>query len=305
MRDHPLTPMTDANLVRVLARQSQFPVGLVAFDDVERGSAAMRARFAALEQRGHRVAIVDAVLDRHLDAIGCACQDFPLVTGGAALGGALARAALRARTPVETPPASPRSGLVAVLSGSGSAATLAQVRRLAASVAHRSIDPVALARDAGALPSIVEWAQQHVRRGPVLMYSTALPRGRSERSAQARPRPGRRRARAGLRCIGSSAGRTGRSPVHRGGRRDIGRRAPRARYQTACLWRGDRSWCAVDAQSRSKGISPRVEVRKFRWSGFLHQGAGRDDGRSGTRGAGAPWPFAVRARIQLWHIGQS
>jgi uncharacterized protein YgbK (DUF1537 family) len=175
MRDHPLTPMTDANLVRVLARQSPFPVGLVPLNDVEAGSAAMRERFAALERGGHQVAIVDAVLDRHVDAIGCACRDFPLVTGGAALGGALARAAITARTPVDTAAAPVRSGPVAVLSGSGSAATLEQVRRLAANVPHRLIDPLMLARDGAILPALIEWAGQHVGRGPVLLYSTAPP----------------------------------------------------------------------------------------------------------------------------------
>ncbi len=175
MRDHPLTPMTDANLVRVLAKQSPFPVGLVVLDDVEAGSAAMQERFAALQLGGHRVAIVDAVLDRHIDAIGCACRDFPLVTGGAALGGALARAAITARVPAGPEAAPVRSGPVAVLSGSGSAATLAQVRRLAADVPHRSIDPLALARDGAILPALIDWAAEHVRRGPVLLYSTAPP----------------------------------------------------------------------------------------------------------------------------------
>ena len=175
MRDHPLTPMTDANLVRVLTRQSAFRVGLVPLDDVEKGSAAMRERFAALERGGQRVAIVDAVLDRHVDAIGCACRDFPLVTGGAALGGALARAAITARNQAETPVASAPSGPAVVLSGSGSAATLAQVRRLAADVPHRSIDPLALARDSAMLPELVDWARQHSARRPVLIYSTAPP----------------------------------------------------------------------------------------------------------------------------------
>jgi uncharacterized protein YgbK (DUF1537 family) len=175
MRDHPLTPMTDANLVRVLERQSPFTVGLVSLDAVEAGSTAMRERFAALEQGSHRVAIVDAVLDRHVDAIGCACRDFPLVTGGAALGGALARASITAPAMVDTAAAPARSGPVAVLSGSGSAATLAQVQRLAADVPHRSIDPLALARDGALLPALIGWAGEQVRRGPVLMYSTAPP----------------------------------------------------------------------------------------------------------------------------------
>jgi uncharacterized protein YgbK (DUF1537 family) len=135
----------------------------------------MRARFAALERGGHRVAIVDAVLDRHVDAIGSACRDFPLVTGGAALGGALARAAITARVPADAEVVPSRSGPVAVLSGSGSAATLAQVRRLAADVPHRLIDPLALARDGASLPALIEWAREHAGRGPVLLYSTAPP----------------------------------------------------------------------------------------------------------------------------------
>ena len=175
MRDHPLTPMTDANLVRVLERQSPFTVGLVRLEDVEAGSAVMRARFAALERGGHRVAIVDAVLDRHVDAIGSACRDFPLVTGGAALGGALARAAITVRVPADAEVATVRSGPVAVLSGSGSAATLEQVRRLAADVPHQLIDPLALARDGASLPALIAWAGEHARRGSVLLYSTAPP----------------------------------------------------------------------------------------------------------------------------------
>jgi uncharacterized protein YgbK (DUF1537 family) len=175
MRDHPLTPMTDANLVRLLARQSTFPVGLVPLDDVEKGDGAMRERFAELKRSGNRVAIVDAVLDRHVDAIGCACRDFPLVTGGAALGGGLARAAITARAQAEMPTAPASSGPAVVLSGSGSSVTLAQVRRLAADVPHRSIDPLALARDGALLPALVDWAVRHVGRGPVLIYSTAPP----------------------------------------------------------------------------------------------------------------------------------
>jgi uncharacterized protein YgbK (DUF1537 family) len=175
MRDHPLTPMTDANLVRVLGRQSPFQVGLVTVGDVDLGETAMQERFAALERSSHRVAIVDAVFDRHVEAIGCACRDFSLATGGAALGGALARAAITARIPATRQRASAPSEPVVVLSGSVSAATLEQVRRLAAEVPHQSIDPLALARDGAILPALVDWVRQHVRRGPVLLYSTASP----------------------------------------------------------------------------------------------------------------------------------
>jgi uncharacterized protein YgbK (DUF1537 family) len=175
MRHHPLTPMTDANLVNVLARQSAMSVGLVALDDVETGTAAIHDRFRTLADGGKQVAVIDAVLDRHIDTIASACADFPLVTGGAALGGALARAAIRTRVPFEQMPVPLPSGPVAVLSGSGSAATLAQVQRLAQRVPHRSIDPVALARTEGTLAELLDWACHQARLGPVLIYSTAAP----------------------------------------------------------------------------------------------------------------------------------
>jgi len=92
MRNHPLTPMTDANLVRVLAAQTAGKVGLVPYADVEAGADAVRARLAALGAAGCRHAIVDAVSDLHLVVAGAACVDLPLATGGSGLALGLARA---------------------------------------------------------------------------------------------------------------------------------------------------------------------------------------------------------------------
>src|SRR5688500_2239993 len=91
MRDHPLTPMTDADLVRVLGRQSANRVGLIALATVEAGSAAVMDRCLALAADGIRIAIADAVVDRHLDILGAAFKDLPLVTGAAGLGRSVAR----------------------------------------------------------------------------------------------------------------------------------------------------------------------------------------------------------------------
>src|SRR6201996_44293 len=82
MEHHPLTPMTDANLVRVLSRQTDGTVGLVPFATVEQGGAAIRAAMTALQEQGHRYAIVDAVSDPHLIAIGEAAEQHALITGG-------------------------------------------------------------------------------------------------------------------------------------------------------------------------------------------------------------------------------
>src|ERR1700737_1210108 len=85
MRDHPLTPMRDPSLVRVLQRQSRGRVGLVPVATVTRGPEAIRAAFAELRQQGFRHTIVDAIEDRHLEAIGAAAPDFELITGGSGI----------------------------------------------------------------------------------------------------------------------------------------------------------------------------------------------------------------------------
>src|SRR5947209_12398056 len=78
MKDHPLTPMRDPSLVRVLQRQSRGKVGLVPQATVAKGPAAIRDAFAELRRAGYRHAIVDAIEDRHLEMIGAAAADFAL-----------------------------------------------------------------------------------------------------------------------------------------------------------------------------------------------------------------------------------
>jgi uncharacterized protein YgbK (DUF1537 family) len=175
MRDHPLTPMTDADLVRVLARQSTHPVGLVPLPTVEEGVAAVRARCESLAAEGRRLIVADAVLDRHLDTLGAAVEDLPFVTGAAGLGRSLAR---RMRPSVPDPGRRAAASMTqprVVLSGSCSAATNAQVERASRVVPARALDPLAIAGSGRALDALLEWAGAEVRRGDVLIYSTAEP----------------------------------------------------------------------------------------------------------------------------------
>jgi uncharacterized protein YgbK (DUF1537 family) len=73
MRYHPLNPMTDALLTRILQRQCRGKIGLIAFDVVTRGVDAIRARIAQLRGEGVRIAIADAITDQHLLDLGAAC----------------------------------------------------------------------------------------------------------------------------------------------------------------------------------------------------------------------------------------
>jgi uncharacterized protein YgbK (DUF1537 family) len=158
MEKHPLTPMTDANLVRVLGRQTTGTVGLVPFATVERGANAIRDTMTALKEQGRRYAIVDAVSDTHLHAIGQAAAQHPLLTGGSGVAIGLPQNFRNTGLLAEQsdPGALPdAAGHAAVLAGSCSRATLFQI---ATAKAHTQV----LELDALATPDAVTLAQQAV-----------------------------------------------------------------------------------------------------------------------------------------------
>ncbi|WP_236449640.1 3-oxo-tetronate kinase, partial [Pseudomonas syringae] len=85
MQNHPLTPMTDANLVRVLQAQTRHKVGLLRYDSIAQGVEGVRNRIAELRAEGVSMAIADALSDADLYTLGEACADLPLLTGGSGL----------------------------------------------------------------------------------------------------------------------------------------------------------------------------------------------------------------------------
>jgi 3-dehydrotetronate 4-kinase len=147
MREHPLTPMTDANLVRVLQAQTTSKVGLLRYDSVARDAKAVRSAFALLKAQGVRMAVVDALDEVDLRTIGEACEDMPLVTAGSGIGLGLALQA-QARGLLEHSARATQmpscSGLSAVVSGSCSTATNAQVAHWK-SLGHAAMQVDALA----------------------------------------------------------------------------------------------------------------------------------------------------------------
>jgi uncharacterized protein YgbK (DUF1537 family) len=178
MRHHPLTPMTDANLVRVLQQQVERKVGLVDHATVSGGAAAIRARCAALREQGHGFAVVDALSNADLDAIGAACADLPLVTGGSGIALGLPdnfrrRGLLASNAVADALPQT--GGLRAVISGSCSVATQRQVAVMRASFPSFNVDPIRLARGEDVVSAALDWAGSRIGREPVLVYATATP----------------------------------------------------------------------------------------------------------------------------------
>ena len=179
MQHHPLTPMTDANLVRVLGRQTDGGVGLVPYHVVRQGADAIGDAMARIRDAGLRFAIVDALTDEHLVAIGRACRDLLLITGGSGVAMGLpanyrAQGLVPQRDDAASLPAS--GGYGAILAGSCSGATLAQIEHFEqGGLASLKLDPLRLAAGEDAVAAAVEWAVSRLGNEPVLIYSSAAP----------------------------------------------------------------------------------------------------------------------------------
>ncbi len=178
MENHPLTPMRDANLVRVLSRQAAGTVGLVPFAAVDQGAVAIRRAMTALKEGGRRFAIVDALTEAHLVAIGEAAAAHALVTGGSGvamgLPGNFRRAGkLPEEGDVARLPEVP--GAAAVLAGSCSRATLLQVGTARAHVPVLELDPLTTPDAAALARQALAWAEGKLGSDPVVIAASAPP----------------------------------------------------------------------------------------------------------------------------------
>jgi len=177
MRDHPLTPMTDANLVRWLQAQTSLPVGLLRHDAVAAGVDSVASRIAALRASGVRIAVADAIDNDDLRTLGAACADLPLwIAGsGVALGLPAAYATRGWVRPDARAAALPAvGGHAAVLSGSCSTATNAQVQHwLQAGRPAFRIDALQLAAGVPLAEQALAWSAPLLATQAVLVYATA------------------------------------------------------------------------------------------------------------------------------------
>ena len=188
MRDHPLTPMTDANLVRVMQAQTKRRVGLVNYATVSKGADAIKAAFQNLQDQGYGVAVVDAISNTDLMAMGAALAGMPLVTAGSGVAIGLPqnwRATGQLAPSDHADQRPPPSGYQAVISGSCSVATNQQVAVWRdAGLPALAIDPLGLANGTTTADAAADWARQHLPKGPVLVYATAAPEAVREIQAQ-------------------------------------------------------------------------------------------------------------------------
>lgn len=180
LKDHPLNPMHDANLVRVLGRQSSGTVGLVGLATVSDGPEAVKARLDTLRATGVTAAIADAIFERDLETLGTVALQTWVSTGASGLGLGLARALVRSgqvplRTGATADAIRPVGGLAAIVAGSCSRATLQQLAIAEQSMPVLRLDPERLLAGSQEINAAISWAGDRISAGPVVIAASATP----------------------------------------------------------------------------------------------------------------------------------
>jgi uncharacterized protein YgbK (DUF1537 family) len=179
LKDHPLNPMHDSNLVRVLARQSKTKVGLVDLATVVRGPEAVRACLDDLSGKGVGAAIVDAVFDLDLETIGSVALGHRLSVGASGVGLGLARALVASgrgqKDTLSRALEAPVGGPAACLAGSCSQATLQQIATAEETMAVLHLDPDRIVTGQDEARRALSWAAERLKEGSVLIASSSSP----------------------------------------------------------------------------------------------------------------------------------
>ena len=178
MQNHPLTPMIDANLQRVLQAQVKRKVAVVDYAVVSQGACAIRQSFDRLRREGYGFAIVDALSNLDLENLGAACTALPLVTAGSGLAVGLPesfrRQGLLAKdVTADTLPTT--GGFRAVVAGSCSVATQAQVELMRQQHPSFRVNPLQLAEGTDVVGQALTWVRERLPQAPVLIYATDTP----------------------------------------------------------------------------------------------------------------------------------
>ncbi|MBY5407562.1 four-carbon acid sugar kinase family protein [Rhizobium leguminosarum] len=180
LKHHPLNPMHDANLVRVLTRQSRNAVGLVDLTTIGAGPGAVKARLDDLRMAGCTAVIADAIFERDLETLGEVALETPVSTGASGLGLGLARALVRSgRTSsggaTTADAIRPVGGLSAIVAGSCSKATLRQLDIAERSMPVLRLDPERLLAGPDEIAAAISWAGDRIAAGPVVIAASAAP----------------------------------------------------------------------------------------------------------------------------------
>ncbi len=177
MKDHPLTPMRDSNLMRLMEAQSSGRVGLIPLRVVRDGVDAISARIAELKLQGMSYGVIDALDEIDLRTIGKAAADHVLITGGSGVALGLpenfrGNGQIEAQQNVMMPAV---VGRALILAGSCSTATRAQLEVAKKQWPCRKIDIDRIAAGEDVVGNLAAWAIEEPEDSPVVIYGSADP----------------------------------------------------------------------------------------------------------------------------------
>ncbi|MCC3306333.1 3-oxo-tetronate kinase [Sneathiella sp. HT1-7] len=179
LRNHPLTPMTDSNLNRVLSKQSASQISNIYVESIELGTDKIRNIFDNHDPGQKTIFVMDGLNDDHLKSIDSACKDLKLITGGSAVAMGLPdnfRAKELLRTSHPDNPFDVPKGRTVILSGSCSEATLEQIDYAKSRMPALKINPQDILDDKPVLAQTLDWVSKNmVEDGPILIYTSAPP----------------------------------------------------------------------------------------------------------------------------------
>ncbi len=175
LKDHPLNPMRDANLVRVLQRQSKSRIGLLDLVAISGGDGVIREMLADMTMQGYGAAIADAVFESDLETLGRVALSAPVSVGASGLGLGLARATISQSRERTDGAEQPVGGLAAIVAGSCSKATLDQIAIAEKSMPVHRIDPDSLLAGHDEAGRALAWAGERLAQGPALISASAPP----------------------------------------------------------------------------------------------------------------------------------
>lgn len=185
MKDHPVTPMTDSSLIRLMESQSSGKASAVAYDVIERGPEAVREALQEARTQGARYAVLDTLSHEHLDTIGQATTGLRLLTGGSGIGSGLGRALTgqaEGTAPVDSAARTWTftSGPVVVISGSSSQMTNKQVEQYKQHAPSAALDITRVIEDPQVyMAELTDWVlgnagDAEAAQAP-MVYATAAP----------------------------------------------------------------------------------------------------------------------------------
>uniref|UniRef100_A6VYE0 3-oxo-tetronate kinase n=1 Tax=Marinomonas sp. (strain MWYL1) TaxID=400668 RepID=A6VYE0_MARMS len=176
MRNHPVTPMTNSNLMDLMDAQSKGKTGLINYQSIEQGADAIIGEFAELKAQGKRYAVVDAFTAEHLNEIGKAVSSLKLVTGGSGLAAGIAKnwgehlqdqtQAKQAGHPAKAP--------TVIFSGSCSVMTNKQVELYKAKASFFALDIEQCMSNENYVNEVFDWVISHANESLApIVYATA------------------------------------------------------------------------------------------------------------------------------------